>query len=101
MQFFLRQKHGLIFTDLLEAGYEPHKVKRLYVHGSEKSDTWVDISATIDVKISALKKHASQLGDWDPAQMICEWAAEEGKDHGLQYAEAFKVMINEQEQPES
>jgi LmbE family N-acetylglucosaminyl deacetylase len=91
----------LIFTDLLEAGYEPHKVKRLYVHGSEKSDTWVDISGTIDVKISALKKHASQLGDWDPGQMIREWAAEEGKDHGLQFAEAFKVMINEQEQPES
>lgn len=90
----------LIFTDLLEAGYEPHKVKRLYLHGSEKSDTWVDITGTIEVKIAALKKHISQLGDWEPEQMIREWAAEEGKDHSLQYAESFKVMINEQEQPE-
>ena len=91
----------LIFTDLLEAGYEPHKVKRLYVHGSEKSDTWVDIYGTIDVKVSALKKHISQLGDWDPEKMIREWAEEEGKDHGMQYAEGFKVMINEEEKPES
>jgi LmbE family N-acetylglucosaminyl deacetylase len=83
----------LIFTDLLKDGYEPHKVNRLYVHGSEKSDTWVDISTTIDSKIAALKKHVSQLGDWDPEKMIREWAAEEAKDHGMEYAEAYKVMI--------
>ncbi len=83
----------LIFSDLLKEGLEPHKVKRLYVHGSDHSDTWVDISTTIDVKIAALKKHASQLVDWDPEKMIREWAAEEAKDHGMQYAEAYKVMI--------
>jgi LmbE family N-acetylglucosaminyl deacetylase len=83
----------LIFIDLLDEGLEPHKVKRLYVHGSEKSDTWVDISTTIDLKVAALRKHASQLGDWDPDKMIREWAAEEGKDHGLEYAEAYKVML--------
>ena len=90
----------LIFTDLLQEGYEPHKVKRLYVHGSEKPDTWVDIKSTIDVKVTALKKHASQLGDWDPAKMIHEWAAETGKDHGLEFAEDFRVMVNEDEKPE-
>jgi LmbE family N-acetylglucosaminyl deacetylase len=91
----------LIFTDLLKAGYEPHKVDRLYIHGSEKPDTWVDITGTIDIKIAALKKHVSQLGDWDPEKMIREWSAEEGKDHGLMYAEAFKVMILKEDQPES
>ncbi len=88
----------LIFTDLLAEGYEPHKVKRLYVHGSEKSDTWVDIASTIGIKISALKKHVSQLGDWDPEKMMREWAAEEGKEHGLIYAEAYKVMILSEEE---
>jgi len=88
----------LIFTDLLADGVEPHKVKRLYVHGSEKSDTWVDIAATIGIKISALKKHVSQLGDWDPEKMIREWASEEGKEHGLEYAEAFKVMVLSEEE---
>ncbi|MGA2504329.1 MAG: PIG-L deacetylase family protein [Anaerolineales bacterium] len=87
----------LIFTDLLKVGLEPHKVKRLYVHGSEKSDTWVDIAKTIDIKISALRKHVSQLGDWDPEKMVREWAAEDGKDHGLEYAEAYKVMVLDQD----
>jgi LmbE family N-acetylglucosaminyl deacetylase len=86
-----------IFPDLLTKGYEPHKVKRLYIHGSEKSDTWVDIHATIDIKIAALKKHVSQLGDWDPEEWIREWAAEEGKEHELEYAEAYKVMILSEE----
>lgn len=91
----------LIFTDLLEAGYEPHKVRRVYIHGAEKSDTWVDITSTLRVKMSALKKHKSQIGDWKSDSMLREWAAAEGKGQGLKYAEAFKVMINEDEQPEN
>jgi LmbE family N-acetylglucosaminyl deacetylase len=91
----------LIFTDLLREGYEPHKVRRVYIHGSEKPDTWVDIASTINIKIRALRKHKSQIGTWDPAKMIREWAAEEAKEKGLKYAEAFKVMVNEDEQPEN
>lgn len=83
----------LIFTELLDEGLAPHNVKRVYIHGAEKTDTWVDISETIDIKISALRQHSSQLGDWDPEKMIREWAAEEGKDHEGIIAEAFKVMI--------
>jgi LmbE family N-acetylglucosaminyl deacetylase len=88
----------LLFADLLKEGYEPHNVKRLYLHGPEKPDTWVDISETIDAKLAALKKHASQLGDWDPEKMIREWAAEEGKEKGMSYAEAYKVMVLENEE---
>lgn len=88
----------LLFAELLKEGFEPHNVKRLYLHGPEKPDTWVDITATIDTKIAALKKHASQLGDWDPEKMIREWAAEEGKEKGLNYAESYKVMVLENEE---
>ena len=91
----------LVFADLLAEGFEPHNVKRLYLHGPEKPDTWVDISDTIDLKIAALRKHACQLGDWDPEKMIREWAQEEGKEKELAYAESYKVMILEQEQPEN
>jgi LmbE family N-acetylglucosaminyl deacetylase len=87
----------LVFADLLAEGYEPHNVKRLYLHGPEKPDTWVDISSSIALKIAALKKHVSQLGDWDPEKMIREWAEGEGKEKGMQYAEAYKVMILQQE----
>ncbi len=88
----------LIFTDLLTAGYEPHDVKRLYIHGAEKPDTWVDISETIAVKIEALKKHVSQSDTHDVDEWMREWAKEEGKEKGLEFAEAYKVMILQKEE---
>lgn len=87
----------LMFTDLLEAGYEPHNVKRLYIHGSEKSDTWIDISETIDIKIEALQKHVSQVDTHEVDQWMRTWAKEAGKEKGLDFAEAYKVMILQNE----
>lgn len=93
----------LLFTDLLDAGFKPHNVKRVYIHGSEKPDTWVDIGDTIDTKITALKMHVSQVDTHNVDDWIRKWAEEEGKEKGLQYAEAFKVMILEEqeEKPEN
>ena len=91
----------LMFTDILEAGYEPHNVKRLYIHGVEKPDTWVDITDTIQTKIEALRKHPSQLGDWDVAKLMLEWATETGKEKGLDYAEAYRVMVLVEEKEDS
>lgn len=88
----------LIFTDLLEAGYEPHDVKRLYIHGSEKNDTWIDISETIDTKIEALKKHVSQIDTHEVDKWMRDWAKEEGKEKGLEFAEAYRVMILQKEE---
>jgi LmbE family N-acetylglucosaminyl deacetylase len=83
----------LMFTDILDAGYEPHNVKRLYIHGSEKPNTWVDVAETIHTKIEALRKHASQLGDWDVEKLMLDWATESGKEKGLEYAESYRVMV--------
>ncbi len=86
-----------------------HKVHAVYIHGGERPNTAVDISTTIEKKVGALKLHKSQLGDWDPTEMIGQWAREEAKasrkrakqngqklktDAGgkLKYAEAFRVM---------
>ena len=86
-----------------------HKVHAVYIHGAKKVDTAIDIATTIDKKAAALKLHASQMGDWDPTEMITQWAQEEAKDFRkrakkkgqkakaddggkLKYAEAFRVM---------
>jgi LmbE family N-acetylglucosaminyl deacetylase len=83
----------LIFPDLLAAGYEPHDVKRLYIHGTEKSNTWVDVTATLDVKIRALQQHVSQVPAEEVGKWLTDWAQEEAKDKGMKYAESYKVMI--------
>jgi LmbE family N-acetylglucosaminyl deacetylase len=77
-----------------EAG-APHRVRQVYISGHEKANLWVDITGTIERKIAALKQHASQMGDWDPTEMIKEWAAETGKEKGLAYAESYRVITLE------
>lgn len=95
-----------------------HKVHAVYAL-SEKADVWIDIAGTLELKIEALKCHASQMGDWDPAPMIREWAASDAKTGRkkmakqgkrgkkskgkLKYAEAFRVMRLKQDEqlPES
>jgi LmbE family N-acetylglucosaminyl deacetylase len=74
---------------------EPHRVRWVYVSSSSKPNVWVDISGTLELKIEALRQHASQMGEWNPADMIREWAAETGKEKGLAYAEAFRRMTLE------
>jgi LmbE family N-acetylglucosaminyl deacetylase len=90
----------LIFTDLLAAGYEPHDVRRLYIHGTEHPNTWVDITDTMDLKIQALQQHVSQIDPNEVGKWMTEWAAEDAKDHGMKYAESFRVMILRKEDEE-
>jgi LmbE family N-acetylglucosaminyl deacetylase len=83
----------MIFADLLDEGLAPHEVKRLYIHGNETPDTWIDITNTMETKIDALKKHFSQGDTHDSEQMLRDWAQEEGKPKGMPYAESFRVML--------
>ncbi len=82
----------LIFPELLTEGLEPHKVSFVFIHGSTQSDTFIDISEQLDVKVAALKQHKTQMGPWDPTDMITEWAREQGAKRRLKAAEAFRLM---------
>jgi LmbE family N-acetylglucosaminyl deacetylase len=90
----------LIFADLLPAGYEPHDVSRLYIHGTEKSNTWVDITETLDIKIQALQQHVSQVPVDKVGKWMTEWAEKEAKDKDMKYAESYKVMILKRDEEE-
>jgi LmbE family N-acetylglucosaminyl deacetylase len=81
-----------IFPELLDEGLAPHKVAAVFLHGSEKADTFVDIAEVLDVKLAALREHRSQMGDWDPTEMIKQWAAEQGRPRKLAAAEAYRRM---------
>ena len=82
-----------MFADLLAAGYEPHDVRRLYIHGTDKVNTWVDITETLELKVKALQEHASQVDTHEVEKWMYEWAEEEAKGQEMKYAEAYKVMF--------
>jgi len=94
-------RNPMAFPWLARSGLAAHKVRRLYLFWSDKSDTWVDISATIDRKIDALRAHASQIHDVDGlAARIRSWAAEEGEGIGAAAAEGLRLVVIDDDEDE-
>lgn len=83
----------LLFPELLEEGYAPHKVNYVYISNSRDANLYIDITETVDMKILALRQHVSQLGDWDPEERVRGWSAEVGKKVGFKHAEGFRKII--------
>jgi len=83
----------ILYPDLLKEKLSGHKVNYVLISTREESNFYVDISETIGVKIQALRRHVSQLGDWDPEPRVREWAAAAGEKGGCQYAEPFRRII--------
>jgi len=87
-------RNAMAFPDLvIHEGLEPHSVRRVYLFWTDKATAWVDTTGTLDVKIAALREHASQLRE--PAEMearIRTWAAEEGARFGVAAAESFRIV---------
>lgn len=89
----------MTFPELLLEGLEPIDVPNVYLFGSDKADCWIDISATLDTKLEALRAHASQVGGDDAdLEFVRTWAKENTERHlqkpeGFgEYSEAFKYM---------
>jgi LmbE family N-acetylglucosaminyl deacetylase len=76
-----------------EAG-PPHQVSTLLLAGTLEPDTWVDIAASLDKKLAALRCHASQLdgGDDVVADLMEARAADAGRAAGVRYAEGFRRL---------
>ena len=91
---FPSARDRLTFAELLANGFEPHKVKELYLTLNNTPDTWVDISDFIEIKLAALREHKSQMGDMvEVEKRIRERAETAAAGQGMKYAETFKRMI--------
>jgi LmbE family N-acetylglucosaminyl deacetylase len=77
--------HLAIHEDL-----QPHVVTGLYLFWSDQPNAWVDTTATVDLKIAALREHVSQIRETETLEeSIREWARAQGERIGVEAAEAF------------
>jgi LmbE family N-acetylglucosaminyl deacetylase len=96
---------GLLTVDGVVAARDPlyaaserprlpaHRPHSILLFGTDAPDEVVDISATIDTKLAALRAHASQIGDpTDLDRRIRTWNAAIGAQFGLPCAEAFHLL---------
>ena len=81
-----------MFPELLDEGLEPYEVPNLWL-ASVDADTYVDITDSMDTKLTALAAHASQGAD-QAFDRVRERAEELAKQANLEYryAEAFKTF---------
>lgn len=76
-----------------EQGLETHKVMQFMLTGSQQPNIWVDVSETLERKITALREHHSQIGDPDVlAEKIRERAQQYAQDRTMKYAERFRLI---------
>jgi LmbE family N-acetylglucosaminyl deacetylase len=87
-----RDRHN--FPELVDEGFEPWKVRQVLVSGVERPNLWVDVGATFETGLRALRCHVSQLPDWDEVeQRMRERVAEAGQAVGLPMAQAFLSVL--------
>ncbi len=83
----------LAFPDLLPE-HEPHNVREVYMVQWEQPALIMDITDTMDLKLEAIRCHASQVGDFKGVETrMRNRAALIGKDKGYRYAEGFDHIV--------
>lgn len=85
---------GLMFPDLWrEEGLEPHLPAALLLQNFGEGTLFVDISDVLDLKLKALAAHRSQHDDTEETlAWIRDRAAEVGAQHGVAYAESYRLI---------
>jgi LmbE family N-acetylglucosaminyl deacetylase len=83
----------LSFPELLPE-YEPHHVREVYVIQWEQPRLVIDITDTMELKLEAIRCHASQVGDFKIVEArMRNRAALLGKEKGYACAEGFDHIV--------
>jgi LmbE family N-acetylglucosaminyl deacetylase len=89
---FPAARNRMYHPELLAEGFEPHAVHEVYLAGSVQPNRWVDISDTIDLKIEAIKAHASQISDPEVLERVRQRALDIDPYGRQVYREAFHYL---------
>jgi LmbE family N-acetylglucosaminyl deacetylase len=95
-------RNPMAFPSMARNGLSAHRVRRLYLMWSNQPDVWIDVTATADRKIEALRSHASQLHDPEGVfSRVRGRLAEQGTSIGVAAAEAYRLVVLDQDPDES
>jgi LmbE family N-acetylglucosaminyl deacetylase len=87
-------RNPMAFAWLAKQGLAAHKVRRMYLMWSNRPDVWIDVTATADRKIEALRCHASQLHDPEAVfTRVRGRLAEGGPRIGTAAAEGYRLIV--------
>jgi LmbE family N-acetylglucosaminyl deacetylase len=91
---FPTARDPLNFPDQVRDGLAPWKVGELFLWSTNEANQLVDIGASLDAKIAALRRHASQFRSFDEiAAWVRRRSEELGERAGYRAAEGFRRVI--------
>ena len=90
---FPAARNRMYHPELLDEGLMPHAVHEIYLVGALQPDRWVDITEMMDLKVQAIRSHASQLVDPESAIQRVRQRSEAVDEYGRTvYREAFRYL---------
>ena len=94
-------RNPMAFPALARSGLAAHRVRRIYLFWPNEPNARVDVTATIDRKVAALRAHASQIKEPDQLEeRIRAWAREEGEPIGVEAGEALRMIVIDDDEDE-
>ena len=80
------------YRDLLEQGYQLHKVKEVLLWGASEPNYRLDITDTLESKIESCRFHKSQIGDPmddEFLELLMSWVTTASQGQNFKYGETF------------
>ncbi len=90
---FPTARDHMTFPELLEEGFEPHKVAEVWIMGHPEPDVRIDVTDHMTTAVKALAEHTSQTGGRPYQELLPrmrEWRRRGSKGSGMMYSETFK-----------
>ena len=90
---FPTARDHMTFPELLDEGFEPHKVAEVWIMGHPEPDVFIDVTDHMETAVKALAEHKSQTGGRPYEEMLPrmkEWRRRGSVGKGMLYSESFK-----------
>ncbi|MCY4654095.1 MAG: PIG-L family deacetylase, partial [Dehalococcoidia bacterium] len=90
---FPTARDHMTFPELLDEGFEPHKVAEVWIMGHPDPDIFVDVTDHMEIAVKALAEHTTQTGGRPYEELLPrmkEWRRGRSVGKGMLYSESFK-----------
>lgn len=92
---FPTARDHMTFPELLDEGFEPHKVAEVWIMGHPEPDVFIDVTGHMETAVKALAEHHTQTGGRPYTELLPrmqEWRRHGSVGSGMLYSESFKKI---------
>ncbi len=92
---FPTARDHMTFPELVDEGFEPHKVGEVWIMGHPEPDVFIDVTDHMETAVKALAEHTTQTGGRPYTELLPrmrEWRRRGSVGTGILYSESYKKI---------